>query len=151
MTVRRDGASRVDPVKRKASKAKYRATDNGRLVEKRYEQSRDKVKKAAHRVERRARLRSQGLAGAIDRRSHLRRYGLSEEAFQEMFAACEGCCQICGSLFDESSRPFIDHDHKKNKSARGLLCVHCNFLLGHAKESLEILHAAAEYLSNATN
>ena len=57
-------------------------------------------------------------------------------------------CAICGS--EESNNPhrehfYIDHCHKTGK-VRGLLCNHCNVMLGQAKDNISILHNAINYL-----
>lgn len=45
----------------------------------------------------------------------------------------------------------VDHDHAKQKGEpgfiRGLLCLHCNALLGLAKENVETLRLAMAYLA----
>lgn len=60
-----------------------------------------------------------------------RRYGLTLEDFDRIYAAQDGLCGICGEELGE--RPHIDHDHdqgRTKKSVRGLLCVTCNTKLG---------------------
>ena len=54
-------------------------------------------------------------------------------------------CAICGREFNDKLKAFVDHDHITNK-VRGLLCTHCNTLLGMSKDSIEILNKAIEYL-----
>jgi len=50
-------------------------------------------------------------------------------------------CDVCS----EEKSLFFDHDHKTGKF-RGWLCSHCNFALGHAKDSPELLFKLIEYL-----
>jgi hypothetical protein len=58
-----------------------------------------------------------------------------------------GGCAICYK--PEGSRMFdVDHDHKTGE-VRGLLCTSCNRVLGHAKDSVERLLAAARYLESS--
>lgn len=71
------------------------------------------------------------------------RYGMSPEAFQLMLLQQKNACGICKEIF--SNTPHVDHDHKTGE-VRGLLCARCNRLLGCAKDSLEILESAKEYL-----
>jgi hypothetical protein len=61
-------------------------------------------------------------------------------------------CAICGS--EESNKPghkevgdnfFIDHCHKTGK-IRGLLCNHCNMMLGSVKDNVYTLQNAINYL-----
>jgi hypothetical protein len=51
---------------------------------------------------------------------------------------------ICGGA---PERLVVDHDHE-TEAVRGLPCRHCNFMLGNAKESPEILRKAADYLEH---
>jgi len=66
-----------------------------------------------------------------------------------------GKCDVCG----ETGGPkelAIDHDHSCcptqktcGKCIRGLLCYHCNLILGHSKDSPELLKALADYLERS--
>ena len=60
-------------------------------------------------------------------------------------------CAICKIHFETSSRKrnprAVDHDHTTNK-IRGILCINCNLLLGHAKDNPMILRNAVKYLEN---
>jgi hypothetical protein len=41
----------------------------------------------------------------------------------------------------------VDHDHNRaDKRVRGVLCAHCNWLIGHARNDPNILRAGAAYL-----
>jgi len=62
-----------------------------------------------------------------------------------MFKRQNGACKICGKQNLDGKRLFIDHDHK-TKKFRGLLCSRCNLLLGQAKDNIQILYKAADYL-----
>ena len=82
----------------------------------------------------------------------LQRYGV-EAADVESFRLAQGdCCAICGvASSDVPHKSFkhnplvIDHNHETGEM-RGLLCPTCNLLLGHAKDSPELLEKAALYL-----
>jgi hypothetical protein len=50
-------------------------------------------------------------------------------------------CDICGG----TNRICYDHNHKTG-AFRGWLCHHCNLILGHAKDSAELLRKLAKYL-----
>lgn len=58
-------------------------------------------------------------------------------------------CQICGVLAKDahSGKLYIDHCHE-TKKVRGMLCHHCNTLIGMAKDDTSILNKAIEYLSS---
>lgn len=83
-----------------------------------------------------------------NRDSYLRRkYGITEEQYEELKLAQGGKCAIC--LKKPRTRSLaVDHDHKTG-SIRGLLCSRCNHgLLGHAYDSIEMLERAIGYLKN---
>ncbi len=74
------------------------------------------------------------------------KYGLNAEEYYNMFESQNNKCAICGEEFSDSNRAFVDHCHKTNK-VRGLLCTRCNSLLGMAKDNIETLQNAINYLS----
>lgn len=78
----------------------------------------------------------------------LRRYGLSLTRYEEILSAQNGLCAICKIPAAKAFRKklFVDHDHTTG-GVRGLLCSQCNFVLGHSKESIEILQSAQKYLT----
>ena len=60
------------------------------------------------------------------RKSQLKRfYGMTPEDREAMLEAQGGMCAICG----QTKELVIDHDHKTGR-VRGLLCRHCNFVIG---------------------
>ena len=76
----------------------------------------------------------------------LKKYGISTEQYNEMFLKQAGNCAICGvnqSKF--TKRLYVDHDHKTG-NVRGILCVNCNMLIGHAMEDVGILVKSINYL-----
>lgn len=72
------------------------------------------------------------------------RYGLTPEAYKELYETQKGKCAIpsCPNLIEH-----IDHDHITNK-VRGLLCQKCNRGLGHFHDNPTLLREAASYLEN---
>ena len=80
----------------------------------------------------------------------LRRYGITSQIFDGMFDDQCGRCAICGSHFESSKATHIDHCHITGK-VRSILCNHCNLVLGHAKESVQILENAVQYLKHHSN
>lgn len=82
------------------------------------------------------------------RRADLKlRYGITIEDYDQMFELQNGKCKVCGSEDNGNKRFHIDHNHKSGK-IRGLLCNRCNLMLGHAKEDIEILTKAIQYLKD---
>lgn len=82
----------------------------------------------------------------VKKTPHYRRqqvYGLSSEQYAYMLILQGGLCSICSSELGQ--RPQVDHNHLTGK-VRGLLCRNCNWGLGHFKDSLVVVRAAADYL-----
>jgi hypothetical protein len=75
-------------------------------------------------------------------RHRLRKYGISQEDFDKMLRAQGGRCAICSLLLKS---PYVDHDHKTGKN-RELLCRLCNWVLGGAHDSIDILEKSILYL-----
>lgn len=80
------------------------------------------------------------------------RYGLTIEQYVTLEQIQEGLCAICKSpptgkvrSGKPATRLHVDHDHITGK-VRGLLCFDCNVMLGKAKDSIDILTKAAQYL-----
>ena len=62
-----------------------------------------------------------------------------------------GRCAICGVDSNSIGRRLsIDHNHESG-AFRGLLCHNCNVLLGHAKDSPDLLRKAICYLLQDEN
>ena len=71
-------------------------------------------------------------------------YGITSEEYDEMFAQQGGRCAVCRS--DDPVRYWtVDHDHLTG-TVRGILCWHCNIGLGHFRDDIANLIAAADYL-----
>jgi len=69
-------------------------------------------------------------------------YGLSPEQWDAMLIVQ---CGRCASCRDPLLDPQVDHNHVTG-SVRGLLCMDCNIMLGHAKDDPARLLAGVEYL-----
>jgi CRISPR/Cas system-associated protein endoribonuclease Cas2 len=84
------------------------------------------------------------------RRGQLRRYGLTEEQYQEMLIAQGGRCKICGTAdrLEKNQLLCVDHDHCTG-AVRGFLCGNCNRMLGAARDQPEVLFGAAIYLETS--
>lgn len=74
-------------------------------------------------------------------------YGITLDEYNSMFSEQGGCCKICKLHQSEFSRALaVDHCHRTGK-IRGLLCSNCNTVLGMAKDDIEILKTAINYLA----
>jgi hypothetical protein len=78
------------------------------------------------------------------------KYGITIEIFRQMLADQNEQCKICLKPQIENVRSvlYVDHCHETGK-VRGLLCQQCNSLLGNAKDNLQILFKAIDYLKGA--
>jgi len=72
-------------------------------------------------------------------------YGLLPEDYFQILKDQNNACAICSKPVAEDRKLAVDHDHETNK-IRGLLCFHCNTLLGHAFDNTDILKSAIKYL-----
>lgn len=85
-----------------------------------------------------------------NRTHHLRRYGITPEQYDEMFAVQNGVCFLCGEPADPNGvkaagRLHIDHDHETGK-VRALLCNHCNRGIGAFRDDPELMQRASLYV-----
>ena len=84
------------------------------------------------------------------------KYGLTERAYQDMFAAQGGVCAVCSlpeTAIDKRTNKTmplaVDHNHMNN-AIRGLLCASCNGGLGLFKDNKASLQAAIKYLESSS-
>jgi hypothetical protein len=83
---------------------------------------------------------------ATQRRTSLKRiYRLTTEEWHALLEKQGGKCPICKTDDPGGRNWHTDHDHATGK-IRGILCGRCNIMLGHARDSVEILLAAIAYL-----
>jgi hypothetical protein len=76
-------------------------------------------------------------------------YGITLEDFQSLSEEQNHSCWICNTEVSKLKRGlFVDHCHTTGK-VRGLLCHPCNTLLGMAKDNVDILNKAIQYLQKA--
>ena len=76
---------------------------------------------------------------------------MTPEDYMHLFEEQEGNCAICGrssSNHNMTDHLIVDHCHDTN-NVRGLLCNNCNFLIGHAKDNIQVLRSAAKYLQRS--
>lgn len=76
-----------------------------------------------------------------------KKYGIDITAFEGLIKSQEGKCKCCNTPFGllRGLKPCVDHCHATGK-IRGILCVRCNLLLGHANDQPEVLRNCAAYL-----
>jgi len=74
-------------------------------------------------------------------------YGISLEDYESMLELQDSCCAICDTHLHDTGkkRLYVDHCHTTGK-VRGLLCQHCNFVLGQARDNISVLESAIVYL-----
>ena len=81
-----------------------------------------------------------------------RRYGLSVDEYRTLVENHNFACAICKVEISDAlgytgkRSVVVDHNHETG-DVRGILCSKCNLVLGHARESTEILYKAIVYLS----
>ena len=63
-------------------------------------------------------------------------------------ALCEMPLELDHTIRNQADAVHVDHCHTTN-DIRGLLCRHCNLLLGHAKDRIVVLQAAIRYLGKS--
>lgn len=82
-------------------------------------------------------------ANDLDR---LRSYGLPKGRYKQILKIQKGCCAICKTNSPAPKKTFcVDHCHKTGK-VRGLLCHRCNTMIGHAKDNIQTLKNAIDFL-----
>jgi ribosomal protein L28 len=72
-----------------------------------------------------------------------RTYSLTPDQHAALLAHQSGVCAICGQ--ERRYALNVDHDHATGK-VRGLLCRRCNKLLAAARDDVELLMDAVNYL-----
>lgn len=81
----------------------------------------------------------------------LRQYGLTTNEYLHLIISQNNRCAICGKEEHTRTnkgviRPLcVDHDHITGK-VRGLLCNHCNSMLGHSRDDIQTLENGIKYL-----
>ena len=97
----------------------------------------------------------------VRRRNLWKNYGYTPEMWYALFETQNRCCALfdsCGSTTPGWAGDWhMDHEHvdgfeemppeEKRKYVRGILCHHCNLMLGHAGDSPKRLQAGAKYLA----
>jgi hypothetical protein len=81
---------------------------------------------------------------------NLKKFGITPDDYERMLAEQNGVCAICKNCeaAARDGRPLrlaVDHSHTSG-AVRKLLCTKCNTMLGGARDSVEVLQAAIDYL-----
>ena len=79
---------------------------------------------------------------------YIRKFGITLEDYNQMFAEQEGKCGICGK-HDLEKHLSVDHDHDTGE-VRGLLCQPCNLGLGKLGDNIESIENTLRYLNGDT-
>ncbi len=89
---------------------------------------------------------------AVRRRRLLKKYGMTIDQYDLLLKKQNNLCAICHKKetyvdrrINTIKRLSIDHCHKTGVN-RGLLCQHCNIMIGHANDDIKILQSAQDYL-----
>lgn len=75
----------------------------------------------------------------------IRRYGLTQDEFDELLYLQGMACAICRTLKPRANGWHVDHSHSTGL-IRGILCSHCNIGLGNFQDSADLLENAIDYL-----
>jgi recombination endonuclease VII len=86
---------------------------------------------------------------AYERRRSLRKYGLTQEQYDQLLASQAGRCAACGTDEPGAKGWCIDHCHKSGR-VRALLCSRCNVILGWVDEDPAVLRSLADWLERQT-
>lgn len=76
-------------------------------------------------------------------REYKKKYGLTQEQYENIRVKQGGLCAIC----KQPKKLVIDHCHK-TKKVRGLLCDRCNRAIGQFEDSTILLQNAVKYLES---
>jgi ERCC4-type nuclease len=77
----------------------------------------------------------------------IKKYGITQEQYNELYNKQEGKCAICKKHQSELKQALgVDHNHKTGK-IRGLLCSKCNRGLGYFNDNKDIVNSAGNYLN----
>lgn len=92
--------------------------------------------------QRKRRERDPSYYSRLSRRS---RYGLADGQFESMLERQGGCCAACGDELVDERKSHLDHDHVTGRP-RGVLCIHCNWALGHLRDDADRIGKLLAYL-----
>lgn len=120
------------------SRIAYDASTTGRARLQAYNAS-------AQTKERKARYKKSDAGQRAGKHERLgRKYGMSIDDFDGMWASQDGVCVTCSASLDDV-KACVDHDHYTGR-VRGILCHNCNVSAGLLKDSSHIAASLSEYL-----
>jgi hypothetical protein len=82
---------------------------------------------------------------AYERQRSLRKYGLTQEQYDQLLASQNDRCAACGTGDPGAKGWCIDHCHRSGR-VRALLCSRCNVILGWVDEDPAVLRALADWI-----
>lgn len=129
---------------------KNRAKINQRAVERRKENIERERKKEREYYHRRCEELGKETMKALRRDYKLRgRYGMTLAEFDELFTSQGNKCASCGTDHPGSKYDawHVDHCHRSGR-IRGILCHHCNVIVGMAQECPDNLNKIINYIHN---
>jgi hypothetical protein len=134
-----------------ANREKYRAIARAYALANR-ERAREKSRlwRAANPLKNRENCKAWAVANPekVRERDRIRKYGLKPGEWDAMFLAQGSKCAICFRTTYVGKNWHTDHCHLTGK-VRGIICHHCNHMLGGAQDVIANLLSAARYLSHA--
>ena len=104
---------------------------------------RERYSRNSTQILERARITNHGKNRWIKQK--LKKYSLTQEDYTKILLEQNGRCAICNCLPEDNISLSVDHSHITG-NVRGLLCRQCNFMLGHARDNIEILKKGIKYL-----
>lgn len=78
-----------------------------------------------------------------------RKFGITRDRWETMFAAQGGACACCRKSLGTGFRACVDHDHATG-AIRGIICFDCNTSIGKLGDDVDGLTRALVYVSGAT-
>jgi len=87
-------------------------------------------------------IRCKSCASQSSKIQHYKKhYGFTTEQAKLHLQNQYGNCKICS----KETKLYVDHNHATGK-VRDLICNNCNTVIGHAKESIDVLEKTIKYL-----
>lgn len=125
----------------------YRLSNKGKFAIYKYN-ARPEVKAMRADLQRKYKAEEPERVAARKRKAHLKKeFGITSADYEDMLAAQNGVCAICGTNSPSPHRVnfYIDHNHVTG-AVRGLLCSKCNAGLGQFQDDVKLLAKAISYL-----